>query len=58
MRHLNKLIISNKYLRYTPFWNWYRLMNQRDYRLDDRHLYQDFWMSINSGQYENWNTTP
>ena len=50
---LNKLIITNKYLRYTPIWNWYRLINHRDYRLDDRHLYQDFWMSINSGRYEN-----
>ena len=53
MIHLNKLIISNKYLRYTPLWNWYRLINHRDYRLDDRHLYQDFWNSINEGHLNN-----
>lgn len=47
---LNKWIISNRYLRYTPFWCWYRLMNHQDYRLDDRFLYQDFWNSINEGQ--------
>jgi hypothetical protein len=54
MTLLNKLIITNKYLRYTPIWCWYRLINHRDYRLDDRHLYQDFWMSINSGLYQDF----
>ena len=47
---LHKLILTNKYLRYTPFWCWYRLINHEDYRLDDRFLYQDFWNSINEGQ--------
>ena len=47
---INKLIISNKYLRYRPLWYWYRLINHEDYRLDDRFLYQDFWNSINEGQ--------
>ena len=47
--NFHKLIISNKFLRYTPFWCWYRLMNHEDYRLDDRFLYQDFWNSINEG---------
>ena len=47
--NFHKLIISNKFLRYTPFWYWYRLMNHEDYRLDDRFLYQDFWNSINEG---------
>lgn len=44
---INKWIIGFRPIRYTPFWYWYRLINHRDYRLDDRHLYQDFWMSIN-----------
>ena len=47
--NFHKLIISNKFLRYTPFWYWFRLMNHEDYRLDDRFLYQDFWNSINEG---------
>jgi len=47
---LHKLIITNKYLRYTPVWFWYRLINHEDYRLDDRFLYQDFWNSICEGQ--------
>ena len=47
--NFHKLIISNKFLRYTPFWCWYRLINHEDYRLDDRFLYQDFWNSINEG---------
>ena len=46
---LNKWILSNRYLQYTPFWCWYRLINHEDYRLDDRFLYQDFWNSINEG---------
>jgi hypothetical protein len=47
---LNKLIISNKYLRYSSFWFWWRLISHDDYRLDDRFRYQDFWNSINEGQ--------
>lgn len=47
---INKWIIGFRPIRYTPFWCWYRLINHRDYRLDDRHLYQDFWNSINAGQ--------
>jgi hypothetical protein len=47
--NFHKLIIGNRYLRYTPFWYWYRLINHEDYRLDDRFLYQDFWNSINEG---------
>jgi hypothetical protein len=47
---LNKLIIGNKYLRYSSFWCWWRLISHEDYRLDDRFLYQDFWNSINEGQ--------
>jgi len=47
---LNKWIISNRYLKYSSFWYWYRLINHEDYRLDDRFLYQDFWNSICEGQ--------
>ena len=49
-RNVNKTIIGFKPIRYTPFWCWYRLINHRDYRLDDNFLYQDFWNSINEGQ--------
>ena len=47
---LNKWIVGNRYLRYHPIWYWFRLINHRYYRLDDRFLYQDFWNSINEGQ--------
>lgn len=40
MDFLNKWIIGFKPIMYTPIWNWYRLINHRDYRLDDRH-YQE-----------------
>jgi hypothetical protein len=44
---LNRLIIGFKPIKYTPFWHWYRLMVHQSYRFDDRHLYTDFWWSIN-----------
>lgn len=47
--NIHKIILSNKYLRYTPFWCWYRLMIHLDCHLDDRFVYQDFWNSINEG---------
>jgi hypothetical protein len=46
---LNKWIIGNKYLRYTPFWWWYRLMSHEGFRFDDYHIWKEFWYSINSG---------
>ncbi len=46
---LNKLIISNKYIRYSPFWWWYRLMSHEGFRFDDYNVWEEFWYSINSG---------
>jgi len=46
---INKWIISNKFLRYTPFWCWYRLMSHEGFRFDDRHICAEFWYSINKG---------
>jgi hypothetical protein len=46
---LNKFIITNKYLRYTPFWWWYRLMSHQDFRFDDYHIWGSFWSSLNGG---------
>lgn len=48
MNLLYKLITNNKFLRYSPFSYWFRLMNHQDYRFDDRHLYADFWHSLNA----------
>ncbi len=47
---INKLIISNKYLRYRPLWWWYRLMSHEGFRFDDYHIWTEFWNSINEGQ--------
>ena len=49
MTFLHKLIINNKYLRYTPFWWWWRLMSHEGFRFDDYYVWGEFWHSINSG---------
>jgi hypothetical protein len=46
---LHKFIISNKYLRFTPFWWWWRLMMHQGFRFDDYHVWGEFWHSISSG---------
>ena len=46
---LHKLILTNKYLRYTPFWWWYRLISHEGFRFGDYHIWTEFWHSINSG---------
>jgi len=46
---INKLIISNRFLRHTPFWWWYRLINHEGFRFHDYHIWTEFWYSINSG---------
>lgn len=46
---LNKFIIGNKYLRYTPFWWWYRLISHQGFRFDDYHIWGSFWSSLNAG---------
>jgi hypothetical protein len=46
---LHKLIITNKYLRYTPFWWWWRLITHQGFRFDDYYVWGEFWHSISSG---------
>ena len=46
---INKWIISNRFLRYTPFWYWFRLINHSDFRMDDNVRNRDFWLNLNSG---------
>ena len=46
---LNKFIISNKYLRNTSFFWWYRLINHSDFRFDDYNVWGSFWNSLNGG---------
>jgi len=46
---LNKWIISNKFLEYTIFWYWYRLVNHSGWRMDDHQRYADFWLNLNHG---------
>jgi len=54
MELISKWIISNRFLRYTPFWWWYRLMSHEGYRFDDIQLGKSFWSSLNGG-YEDMN---
>lgn len=49
MTFLHKLIISNRFLRYTPFWWWFRLINHSNFRFDDYHIWGSFWSSLNGG---------
>ena len=46
---INKWIISNRFLRYTPFWWWYRLMSHQGFRFDDYHVWKEFWSSLSGG---------
>ena len=46
---LNKFIISNKYLKYSSFWWWFRLMSHQGFRFDDYHVWGEFWHSLNHG---------
>jgi hypothetical protein len=46
---LNKFIITNKYLRYTQFWWWYRLISHSGFRFDDYYVWGSFWSSLNAG---------
>jgi hypothetical protein len=49
MTFLHKLIIGNRFLRYTPFWWWWRYMAHEGYRFDDIQLSKSFWSCLNSG---------
>jgi hypothetical protein len=42
-----RFLLSFKFLRYTPFYWWMRLMGHSDFRLDDYHLCCEFWSSLN-----------
>lgn len=46
---LHKLILDNRYLRYTPFYWWWRLITHQGFRFDDYHVWGEFWHSLNSG---------
>jgi hypothetical protein len=46
---LNKWIISNRYLKYSIFWYWFRLINHDGWRMDDHQRYADFWLNLNDG---------
>ena len=49
MTFLHKLIIGNRFLRYSSFWWWWRLMSHSGFHFDDYHVWKEFWYSINKG---------
>jgi len=49
MTFLHKLIIGNRFLRYSSFWWWWRLISHEGFRFDDYHVWKEFWYSINKG---------
>ena len=46
---INKWIISNRYIKYSSFWWWYRLMSHQGFRFDDYGVWGSFWSSLNGG---------
>ena len=48
---LNKWIIGFSPIKYTNLWYWYRLINHRQFRMDDNIRYRDFWTNLNMGWY-------
>jgi len=46
---LHKLILTNKYLKYTPFYWWWKLISHSNFRFDDYYVWGEFWHSISSG---------
>lgn len=49
MIFLHKLIIGNRFLRYSSFWWWWRLISHSGFHFDDYHVWKEFWYSINKG---------
>ena len=49
MTSLHKLIICNRYLKYSSFWWWWRLITHQGFRFDDYHVWKEFWYSLNHG---------
>jgi len=47
--NLHKIIISNRYIKYSSFWWWYRLISHQGFRFDDYHIWESFWSSLNGG---------
>jgi len=47
--NLTKFIATNRFLRHSAFYWWWRLMNHDDFRLDDFSITREFWSSINKG---------
>ena len=46
---INKWIISNRFIRHSSFWWWYRLMSHEGFRFDDYHIWKEFWSSLSGG---------
>ena len=44
-----KFMATNRFLRYSPFYWWWRLINHSYYRLDDFNIKREFFSSINQG---------
>ena len=47
--NLTKFIATNRFLRHSAFYWWWKLMNHDDFRLDDFSITREFWSSINKG---------
>jgi len=47
--NLTKFIATNRFLRHSAFYWWWRVMNHDDFRLDDFTITREFWSAINQG---------
>ena len=47
--NLTKFIATNRFLRHSAFYWWWRVINHDDFRLDDFTITREFWSAINQG---------
>ena len=49
LMNILKFIATNRFLRHSPFYWWWRVINHADFHLDDFTLVREFWSAINQG---------
>ena len=49
---MRNFILNIKFIRYSPFWWWVRLMSHFYFRFDDYHIWKEFWNSLNRGYHD------
>lgn len=48
MSFIQKFIVTNKFIRYSPFYWWIRLISHPGFRFNNYYVQKEFWSSLNS----------